>query len=134
MLDWQHNSDWVVLAIDDEPDNLEVVGETLEFYGMTVHIANNGVEALEKLETLSPTLILCDISMPIMDGWETRSRIKSNPSTQHIPVIALSAHAMRGDKERALAAGFNGYLTKPLNLPTLVEDLKSAIHESEKVK
>jgi two-component system cell cycle response regulator len=132
VLDWNNVSDWVVLTIDDEPDNLELVAESLEFYGMTVQVANNGVEAIQILETLSPTLVLCDLSMPQMDGWETRTRIKANPGMNTIPVIALSAHAMVGDKERALAAGFDGYLTKPLNIPSLVQDLRAALAESTK--
>ncbi len=132
MLDWDNTSDWVILAIDDEPDNLEIVAETLEFYGMTVHTAKNGVHALQVLETIQPTLILCDLSMPEMDGWETRSRVKANPQTQAIPVMALSAHAMAGDKERALEAGFDGYVTKPLNIPTLIADLQSALAETYK--
>jgi CheY-like chemotaxis protein len=132
VLDWNNVTKWVVLSIDDEPDNLELVAESLAYYGMTVQVANNGVEALHLLETISPNLILCDLSMPQMDGWETRTRIKANPRTNAIPVMALSAHAMAGDKERALAAGFDGYLTKPLNIPTLVQDLRAALEESKK--
>jgi DNA-binding response OmpR family regulator len=65
--------------------------------------------------------------MPVMDGWEMRSRVKSNPKTKHIPVIALSAHAMAGDKERAINAGFDGYMTKPINIPSLLTDLREVI-------
>jgi two-component system, cell cycle response regulator DivK len=127
MLDWDTITTWSVLLIDDEPDNLEVVAESLEFYGLTVRTAGNGKSALEILKDFTPTLILLDLSMPIMDGWETRMRIKSNPHTQHLPIVALSAHAMAGDKERALAAGFDGYLTKPINVPTLMDDIRAAL-------
>lgn len=134
MLDWDNINGWQVLAIDDEPDNLEVVAESLEFFGMSMQVATNGIQALDMLETFSPTLILCDLSMPEMDGWETRARIKSNPKTADIPILAMSAHAMAGDKERALAAGFDAYVTKPLNVPTLIQDLRTAFEEGQKEK
>jgi two-component system cell cycle response regulator len=127
MLDWTDVSAWTVLVVDDEPDNLEVLVESLEYYGLSVTQANNGAQALSLLQTFQPSLIILDLSMPQMDGWETRTRIKSNPATHNIPVIALSAHAMPGDPERAIAAGFDGYLTKPVSIPTLMDDLRAAI-------
>lgn len=130
MLDWTDVSSWTVLVVDDEPDNLEVLVETLEYFGVSVSQAHNGVEALSMLQTLQPSLILLDLSMPQMDGWETRTRIKSNPATREIPVIALSAHAMPGDPERAMTAGFDGYLTKPINIPTLMDDLRKALQNA----
>lgn len=131
MLNWDNTSEWVVLIVDDEPDNLEIFAEVLDLvFGMTVHTARNGVEALAVLESIQPTLILCDLSMPQMDGWETRNHIRANPVTKHIPVLAVSAHVMVGDKERALAAGFDGYVTKPLNISTLIDDLKTAMAEA----
>ena len=134
MLDWQNISSWQVLLIDDEPDNLEVVAESLEFYGIAVETATNGQLGLEKLEIFTPTLILLDLSMPVMDGWQTLRRIKSSLQMQAIPIIALSAHAIIGDEERALNAGFDGYMTKPVNVPTLVEDLRTALQEHSEVK
>ena len=134
MLDWQNISSWQVLLIDDEPDNLEVVAESLEFYGIAVETATNGQLGLEKLETFTPTLILLDLSMPVMDGWQTLRRIKSSPQMQAIPIIALSAHAIIGDDERALNAGFDGYMTKPVNVPTLVEDLRAALQKRTEVR
>ncbi len=127
MIDWQNASTWSVLLVDDEPDNIEVVADTLVFFGMTVRTAVNGLEALEIMHTFLPDVILLDLSMPRMDGWTARSAIKSDPRTRHIPVIALSAHAMAGDKERALEAGFDGYMTKPVSVPTLVEDLRTLV-------
>ena len=134
MLDWQNISSWQVLLIDDEPDNLEVVAESLEFYGIAVETATNGQLGLEKLETFAPTLILLDLSMPVMDGWQTLRRIKSSPQMQAAPVIALSAHAIIGDEERALNAGFDGYMTKPVNVPTLVDDLRTALQKHTEVR
>jgi len=130
MLNWDDLSSWTVFLIDDEPDALELVGEYLEFRGMQVEVAANGLEGWERLSQLVPTIILTDLSMPRMDGWTLRAKVKTNPQTQHIPMIAMSAHAMIGDKERALAAGFDGYLTKPVNIPTLLDDLKTALQET----
>ena len=133
MIDWQDVSSWVVLLVDDEPDNLEVVAETLEFRGAQVKTALNGVEALTVLENFKPNLFLVDLSMPQMDGWELRTRLKNSPEVQRVPLLALSAHAMIGDKERALAAGFDGYLTKPVNIHTLLDDIRAAAQENLRV-
>jgi two-component system, cell cycle response regulator DivK len=131
MLDWQNTSAWKILLIDDELDNLEVVAESLEFYGMIVETALNGQIGLEKMDSFQPTLVLLDLSMPVMDGWQTLRRLKSNPQTQNTPIIALSAHAIVGDEERALSAGFDGYMTKPVNVPTLIQDLRTALQKQE---
>jgi CheY-like chemotaxis protein len=133
MIDWQDVHSWLVLLVDDEPDNLEVVAETLEFRGAQVMTALNGVEALAVLEHFKPNLFLVDLSMPQMDGWELRTRIKNTPEIQQVPLLALSAHAMIGDKERALAAGFDGYLTKPVNILTLLDDVRTAAQEKMKI-
>jgi len=126
MIDWQDAKSWVILLVDDEPDNLEVVAETLEFRGATVVTASDGVDALAKLADFEPNLIIADLSMPRMDGWELRVNLRANTKLQNIPILALSAHAMIGDKERAIAAGFDGYMTKPVNIHTLIEDIRAA--------
>jgi CheY-like chemotaxis protein len=136
MIDWQDTSTWQVLVVDDEPDNLEVVAETLEYRGVQVKTAQNGKEGLETLKDFAANLILTDLSMPVMDGWQMRARIKSDPNMSLIPVVALSAHAITGDKERALEAGFDGYMTKPVNIHTLLDDIRLAlsnavVHEKE---
>jgi CheY-like chemotaxis protein len=127
MMDLTNPKSWSILVVDDEPDNVEVVTDTLAFFGLTVKSAPNGVEGLELLKTFTPDIILLDLSMPKMDGWEMRQAIKRNPATVQIPVIALSAHAMAGDKERALDAGFDGYLTKPIRIATLLEDIRTEL-------
>ena len=127
MIDWQDVSTWQVMIVDDEPDNLEVVAETLEFRGAQVKTALNGKEALKILEGFAANLILTDLSMPVMDGWVMRSHVKGSPNLKHIPILALSAHAISGDQERALEAGFDGYLTKPVNIQTLLDDIRSAL-------
>jgi CheY-like chemotaxis protein len=125
---------WKILIVDDEPDNLEVIAQSLDFFGATVQTAKDGVLGLKILETYEANLILLDLSMPNMDGWEMRTKVKENSKTKHIPVIALTAHAMHGDRERALEAGFDGYLTKPVNVPTLVQDVKKVLLEHQAVK
>lgn len=127
MLNWNDIETWRVLVVDDEPDNLEVVAETLEFRGMEVRTASDGKEGLEVLETFAANLILTDLSMPVMNGWVMRTEIRNNPKLSHVPILALSAHAIAGDQERALNAGFDGYLTKPVNIHTLVDDIRSAL-------
>lgn len=131
MIDWNNAETWQVMIVDDEPDNLEVVAETLEYRGAYVKTALNGKDALDVLEDFKPNLILTDLSMPVMNGWEMRTRVKSDPSLENVPVLALSAHAIAGDQERALDAGFDGYLTKPINIHTLVDDIRLALVKPE---
>lgn len=133
MLDWNDLSTWNVLIVDDEPDNIEVLVEPLEFFGMTVQTAGNGLEAMKVLQDFDANLIITDLSMPGMDGWELRSRVKNDPKYAGMPVVALSAHAMAGDKDRALEVGFDGYITKPVNLRTIVDDLKMVVKAALKV-
>jgi CheY-like chemotaxis protein len=116
-------SSWTVLVVDDEPDSIEVVTHVLEFHGATVHNASNGQEAVNRLLTLRPTFVLTDLSMPEMDGWALLSEVRDRAELENMPVVALTAHAMAGDAERALAAGFTAYLTKPLSAFTLIEDI-----------
>ena len=126
-LDWNNMSSWKVLLVDDEPDNVEVMTETLEYNGIDVRTAANGQLGLHLLRSFLPDLMLLDLSMPVMDGWQALKLIKADPALARIPVIAISAHAIHGDKENALSAGFDGYLTKPVNVRTLMADLRSAL-------
>lgn len=126
MIDWQDPSTWRVLVVDDEPDNLEVVAETLEFRGAQAATAANGKEALDALETFDANLILTDLSMPVMNGWELRTRVKGHPKLRTLPILALSAHAFPGDQQRAMDVGFDGYLTKPVSIATLIDDIRLA--------
>jgi CheY-like chemotaxis protein len=115
--------DWRVLIIDDEPDSLEVVGRMLRYYGAEVSVASNGQEGLAALKVTRPTLVISDLSMPNLDGWGLIAALKRERPTMDIPVIALTAHAMPGDRERALGAGFHNYLSKPLTPATFLKDL-----------
>ena len=114
---------WEIVVIDDEPDSLEVARYILDFYGANVHTATNGREGVELVAKVKPRFVISDLSMPEMDGWEFLSALKSTTSLQAIPVIALTAHAMKGDRERAIGAGFHNYLTKPLTASTFMDQL-----------
>ncbi len=111
------------MVVDDEPDSQEVASRILRYYGAQVCTASNGQEGLESIRTVRPRLVLSDISMPVMDGWSFISQIKNDRRTLDIPIIALTAHAMVGDRERAITAGFHNYLDKPLTPETFIKDL-----------
>jgi CheY-like chemotaxis protein len=118
---------WKVLIIDDEPDSLDVASRILRFFGAEVITANNGKEGLDKLYNFMPSVIICDISMPVMDGWGVISQLKGNRRWMDIPAIALTAHAMPGDREKAITSGFHNYLSKPLTPETFVRDLLTLV-------
>ena len=126
MINWKNPASWSVLVVDDEPDNLELVAIFLEFKGAHVKTASNGQAALDALKTFKPDLIVLDLSMPQMSGWDVHAALQADPETKDIWTIALTAHAMVTDRMKVQAAGFNGYLTKPINLPTLLDDLEHA--------
>lgn len=114
---------WPVVVIDDEDDSLEVAQIILTHYGADVHTAQNGQDGFELIVAVRPRFVISDLSMPVMDGWQLIHKIKRDVRTQDIPVIALTAHAMHGDRERAIAEGFHNYLTKPLTVKTFIYDL-----------
>lgn len=120
----QDIKDWIVLIVDDEPDNLGVARKVLTYGGADVHIARNGLEGLTVLEMVKPTFILLDISMPEMDGWEMFERVRSINTLSDVPIIALTAHAMTGDRERIEAVGFDGYIAKPFRIDAFIEAIK----------
>lgn len=122
-------SNWVALIVDDEPDNLRVAAKVLQYNGAEVHTASNGVEGLSVLDKVKPTFILLDLSMPQMDGWEMFKQVRANDGLAGTAVIALTAHAMEGDKERALDVGFNGYITKPFRINTLLADIETCLEQ-----
>ena len=120
---------WDVLVVDDEPDSLEVAARILRFHGATVYTATNGNEGLAVTRSKRPKLIISDISMPVLDGWGFIYELKNDRATMDIPAIALTAHAMVGDRERAISAGFHNYLTKPLTAKTFMRDLLNLLIE-----
>ncbi len=116
-------SDWTVLIVDDEPDNRVIAEKVLTFNGAKVMTAENGVEGLAALKQLTPSFILLDLSMPEMDGWEMLRCLRADRQWSMIPVIALTAHAMAGDRDRVMQAGFDGYIAKPFRLSTFMSEM-----------
>jgi CheY-like chemotaxis protein len=112
-----------ILIVEDVEYNVELLVQLLEdAYELVV--AGDGAQGVALAERERPDLVLMDMSLPVMDGWEATRRIRANPSLAHVPIIGLSAHAMNGDAEKALAAGCDDYLTKPLNDDLLFEKLE----------
>jgi len=105
-----------VLVADDNPVSRELIREILEYDQYDVIEAGDGGEALEKMRAHQPDLALLDIQMPVMDGTAVVRAIRADPQLAHLPVAALTAYAMQGDRERAIAAGFNSYITKPIEI------------------
>lgn len=116
-----------VLIVEDNIDNYELVRFLLERSGYEAIWAHSGREAITMLKTERADLILMDLSLPEMDGWTATERIKSDPQTKHIPVIALTAHTLPGDRKRALDAGCDGYLSKPMNLELFAETIEQIL-------
>lgn len=109
-----------ILLVEDNEINRDMLSRRLQRKGYEVAIASDGVEAVEKALSERPDLVLMDLHMPILDGWQATQQIKANPQTQMIPVIALTADAIAGEREKAIAAGCDDYDTKPVDLPQLV--------------
>jgi CheY-like chemotaxis protein len=114
---------WKIVVIDDEMDSSDVASRILRFYGAEVSTAINGQAGLELIRIVRPRLVICDLSMPGLDGWGMIQNLKNERELANIPAIALTAHVMPGDREKALAAGFHNYLSKPLSPLTFVRDL-----------
>jgi CheY-like chemotaxis protein len=117
-------SGWHILIVDDDEDNQRVAADFLKFMGADVRVASDGAQGLALLEEFTPTFILLDLSMPGMDGWEMINRLRHIPKIANLPVIALTAHAMPDIQARAIATGFDGYITKPFMLTSLIDDIK----------
>ena len=116
-----------ILLVEDNEMNRDMLSRRLERRGYLVVIAEDGATGVTKAKSETPDLILMDMSLPVMDGWEATRQIKAVPETQHIPIIALTAHAMAGDEEKALAAGCNDYETKPVDLPKLLTKIDALL-------
>ena len=113
-----------VLVVEDYPDAREMYSEYLRFSGFRVAEARNGEEALEKAFTLRPDVVLMDLALPLMDGWEATRRLKSDPRTAQILVVALTGHALAGHQEGARRAGCDSFVTKPCLPDELVDEIR----------
>jgi CheY-like chemotaxis protein len=115
-----------ILYVEDNEDNIYMLKNRLGRKGFNVLIAMDGAQGVAMAASEQPELILMDLSLPVLDGWEATRQIKAAEKTRHIPIIALSAHAMTGDREKALAAGCDDFDTKPVEFDRLIEKIENA--------
>ncbi len=116
-----------ILLVEDNEMNRDMLSRRLERKGYVITIAVDGQQAVDMALADPPALILMDMSLPVIDGWEAARRIKSNEATKRIPIIALTAHAMQGDEQKAREAGCDDYDTKPVELPRLLEKMEKLL-------
>jgi len=119
-----------LLLVEDNEMNRDMLSRRLERKGYAVAIAVNGQEAIDMAAADAPALILMDMSLPVLDGWEATRRIKANDTTRSIPIIALTAHAMQGDELKAREAGCDDYDTKPVELPRLLGKIEALLNHA----
>ncbi len=118
-----------ILLIEDNQMNRDMLSRRLTRKGYEVVIGVDGEQGMAMARSEAPDLILMDMSLPVLDGWEATRQLKTAPATQAIPIIALTAHAMAGDREKAVEAGCNDYDTKPIELPRLLEKIEALLGE-----
>ena len=123
-----------VMVVDDYPDAREMYSEYLEYCGFDVVQAANGMEALQRAIEMQPDIILMDLSLPVMDGWEATRRLKADKRTVNIPVVALTGHALAGISEGAKKAGCDAFVTKPCLPEDLVKEIRRVLDESRSPK
>jgi CheY-like chemotaxis protein len=116
-----------LLLVEDNPENRDMLSRRLLRKGFELCFAGDGAEAIALTREQKPDLVLMDLSLPLIDGWEATRRLKADPETSGIPVIALTAHAMAGDREKAMAAGCNDYDTKPVDLARLLGKIETLL-------
>lgn len=121
---------WNVLVVEDEYDSIQVMTRVLTHHGATVYVARNGRECLRILKDFKPSIILMDLDMPIMDGWEALAHIRANPATKDLPVVAITAYHSANVAEDAVNAGFNGYFAKPVSIRSIIPRLEQIIPKS----
>ena len=112
-----------ILLVEDNEMNLDMLSRRLEKRGHQILVATDGAQGIALAQSELPSLILMDMSLPVMDGWEATRRLKGSPDTRHIPIIALTAHAVAGDRERCLEAGCDDYENKPVKFPQLLSKI-----------
>src|SRR6185503_1969778 len=123
-----------VLVIEDNQANLDLITYLLQAFGYAVSVAREGRSGLEAARREQPDLILCDVQMPVMDGFEVVEHLKRDPALRSIRTIAMTAYAMVGDRERLLAAGFDGYLSKPIQAETFIGQLEALAPRSDSAR
>lgn len=120
-----------ILYVEDNDDNIYMITRRLGRYGYEVIVAKDGEEGIAMVHSETPSLILMDLDLPVVDGWEATRRLKASDETRHIPIIAVSAYAMDSDRERALAAGCDDFFSKPVDLKDLLERIESLLPDGE---
>lgn len=120
-----------ILLVEDNEMNRDMLSRRLSRKGHEVFIAVDGAEGVDMALSKTPDLILMDMSLPVLDGWEATRQLKATPETKHIPVIALTAHAMAGDREKCFAAGCDEYDTKPVEFPRLLGKIDRLLSQGE---
>jgi two-component system cell cycle response regulator len=121
-----------VLVVEDKLENLDLMVYLLEAFGHEVLVARDGAEGVETVGSARPDMVVMDLQMPVMDGYEAAACIKAHRELRHIPLVAVTAYAMVGDRERALAAGFDGYVSKPIDPQNFVRYLDGLLPASPK--
>jgi Response regulators consisting of a CheY-like receiver domain and a winged-helix DNA-binding domain len=116
-----------ILVVEDNDQNRDMLGRRLARRGYEVSLAEDGAVALTLIRAEHPDLVLMDLSLPVVDGWEAIRRVRADPSTRRMPIIALTAHAMPADREQALAAGADDYDVKPIDLPRLLDKMRALL-------
>jgi CheY-like chemotaxis protein len=116
-----------ILLVEDNEMNRDMLSRRLARRGYEVVLAIDGASGVEMAQRHSPNLVLMDMSLPVLDGWEATRRLKADPATRHIPVIALTAHAMSSDHDKAIEAGCDDYDTKPVELPRLLSKIEALL-------
>ncbi len=122
-------SQWDVVIVDDEPDNVGVVELVFQFHGATVRTATSAADCLKLIEKTIPTVLLVDIQMPVMSGYELIQVIRSRAEWQTMPVIAVTAHVKDEDREQIMTAGFDGYIGKPISVTTLADEVLDILRD-----
>ena len=117
----------LILIVEDNEMNRDMLSRRLMRRGYEILTAVDGADGIQTTNNNKPDLILMDLSLPVMDGWEASRKIKDNPETNHIPIIALTAHVMTGDREKAIEAGCDDYDTKPVDLPRLLSKIEALL-------
>ena len=123
-----------ILYVEDNDDNIYLITRRLGRSGFEVIVAKDGEEGIAMARSEAPSLILMDLDLPVVDGWEATRRLKASAETRHIPVIAVSAYAMVGDRKRALAAGCDDFISKPVDLKALLDGIKSLLPVGEALR
>ncbi len=124
-------SDKKILLVEDNPVNRRLAEFLLRSQGYQVRAATNAQEAFDTIKAERPDLILMDVQLPGMDGLEATRKLKAEPTTRDIPVVAVTSYAMKGDREKALAAGCSGYITKPIDKDTFVQEVATVLGGSK---